>query len=227
VPAFSFQQMLLIALIVMAGGRSAQHEHAALAETALTGTITGEVALKRAPARRVAERYVGAAPAAERPMQEIPAVVYLKGSFETGGTPRPRPRLVQQDTTFVPGALTVQVGTTVEFPNGDPIFHNVFSYSKPKRFDLGRYPRGESKSVRFDEPGIVRIYCEVHKSMRALVVVVPGPHHAVVDETGRFTLADVPPGSYELVAVDADRGTRTVRVTVSAGQTSRVMVSLP
>ena len=219
--------MLLVAVIVSVTGGPAPFDDASAPDAVQTGTIAGEVVLKRAPARRVAERYAGAVPAAERSMQDVPAVVYLKGAFEPGTTPRPRPRLGQQDTTFVPGALTVQTGTTVEFPNGDPIFHNVFSYSKPKRFDLGRYPRGESKSVRFDEPGIVRIYCEVHKSMRALVVVVPGPHHAVVDERGRFVLNDVPPGSYELVAVDADRGTRTVRVTVSAGQTSRVTVSLP
>ena len=103
-----------------------------------------------------------------------------------------RPRLAQQDTTFVPAALVITVGTTVDFPNRDPFFHNVFSYSKTKRFDLGRYPRGESKEVRFDSPGIVKVYCEVHKSMRSLVAVVESPFHAVADSLGRFVIRDVP-----------------------------------
>jgi hypothetical protein len=183
--------------------------------------------MKPVPARRAAERYEGGpAPAAARPVQEIPAIVYLKGAVGSS-LDRPRPRLMQQDTMFAPAALAVQVGTTVEFPNRDPFFHNVFSYSKAKRFDLGRYPRGESKSVRFDQSGTVKIYCEVHKSMRALVVVVPSPFHAVVDGHGRFSIDAVPPGRYELVVVDSDRGTRTADVTVRAGQTSRVTVSYP
>ncbi|HEX6308029.1 MAG TPA: carboxypeptidase regulatory-like domain-containing protein [Longimicrobiales bacterium] len=192
-----------------------------------TGSITGEVRVAPVPARRAAERYAGAVPATERPVQAVPAVVYLNATADAGAAERPRLRLTQKDTMFAPGALVVQTGTTVDFPNGDPFFHNVFSYSKPKRFDLGRYPRGESKSVRFDEPGTVKIYCEVHKSMRAMVVVVPSPYHAVVDESGRFSIGDVAPGRYELVVVDADRGTRTVGVTVTAGQTARVTVSLP
>jgi hypothetical protein len=212
--------MLLLSLAALAGGRPA----AQALEPDATGRIEGEVRLSEAPARRTAERYAGAVPAAERAVQRLPAVVYLEGG--PGPTPPAgRPRLAQRDTMFVPGALVVQVGTTVDFPNGDPFFHNVFSYSKAKRFDLGRYPQGEAKQVRFETPGIVKVYCEVHRSMRALIVVVESPFHAVVDEQGRFTIDGVPPGRYTLVVVDADRGTRQTAVTVTARGTANVTVA--
>lgn len=222
---YALRAAVLIAVVV-AGIRPIWPGPAAAEALTRSGSITGEVRVPSEPARRAARRYAGPTPAAERPVQDVPAVVYLKASTAPGGAAEMvRPRLVQQDTMFAPAALAVTVGTIVEFPNADPFFHNVFSYSRPKRFDLGRYPRGESKSVRFDEPGTVKIYCEVHKSMRALVVVVPSPHHAVVDERGRFSIRDVAPGQYELVVVHADRGTRTVGVTVASGQTSQVTVS--
>jgi hypothetical protein len=94
--------------------------------------------------------------------------------------------MTQRDTTFVPSVVAVRAGGTVDFPNGDPFFHNVFSYSSAQRFDLGRYPQGESKSVTFDEPGIVELFCEVHEFMRGAVVVTENPFHAVVAEDGRF-----------------------------------------
>ena len=87
------------------------------------------------------------------------------------------------------------MGATVSFPNGDPLFHNVFSYSRAKRFDLGRYPKGESKTVVFDKPGYVKVLCEVHKWMRAGILVVENPYHAVVQESGRFQFDEVPAGT--------------------------------
>jgi plastocyanin len=213
----------LILALLLGHGRSLSPPSAA---AELTGSVSGVVQVARTPARRVAERYAGGTPAVVRTVQPVAAVVYLKGGTRSGGSSS-RPVLLQRDTAFVPGALAVEVGTTVLFPNGDPFFHNVFSYSKPKRFDLGRYPQGEAKAVRFDTPGVVKIYCEVHASMRALIVVTENPWHAVVDEDGRFTIRDVPPGRYELVVVDADRGQRTSRVTVTAGAATRVSVALP
>jgi len=223
---FALGSVVLVALAVMSGEATGSR-HLAGTRLQQGGVIAGEVRVARTPPRRTAERYAGAVPSAERPVQEVPAVVYLEGAPAARAASRHRSRLVQKDTTFVPGALVVEVGTTVEFPNADPFFHNVFSYSKPKRFDLGRYPQGESKSVRFDAPGIVKIYCEVHRSMRALLVVVESPYHTVVDERGRFSIPDVPPGRYELVVVDGERGTRTVDVTVTAGRTTNLTVSFP
>jgi hypothetical protein len=122
--------------------------------------------------------------------------------------------------------LVVPVGSTVEFPNLDDFFHNVFSYSSPKRFDLGRYPRGESKAVRFDEPGIVRIYCEVHESMRSAVIVTLNPYHAVVAEDGSFAIDNVPAGRHVLEIWHSDHDVRTVTVDVEAGRTTTLNIEL-
>lgn len=112
---------------------------------------------------------------------------------------RGRATLDQVDKTFVPALLPIVVGTTVDFPNHDEIYHNVFSYSRAKRFDLGRYASDEKRSVTFDTPGIVRVFCEIHSFMRATIVVVPTPHYSVVDESGGFELRDVPAGEYQLL----------------------------
>ncbi|MFI5372087.1 MAG: hypothetical protein ACHQ52_11060 [Candidatus Eisenbacteria bacterium] len=108
------------------------------------------------------------------------------------------PRLVQRDQSFDPRVLAVAVGSSVDFPNADPIFHNVFSVSPVKRFDLGRYSKGHSKRVTFDRPGLVNVYCEIHSNMAAYVLVLP--HHAFAQpaENGTFALPDVPPGHYQL-----------------------------
>jgi hypothetical protein len=120
----------------------------------------------------------------------------------------------------------VGVGTTVSFPNADPFFHNVFSYSSAKRFDLGRYPRGESKQVVFEEAGIVDVFCEVHEFMRSAVVVVESPYHAIVGDDFRFVIGDVPPGEYTLVVWHADLGMVEQQVTVTAGTAVRVSIEL-
>lgn len=187
------------------------------------GTIEGTIEVRQTPPRRTASRYAGAAVAA-RPIQPLPAVVYIEGAVP-GAPARPRatpPSMAQHDTAFVPGVLVVPVGTAVEFPNEDPFFHNVFSYSGPKRFDLGRYPRGESKTVQFDEPGVVNVYCEVHESMRAAIIVVENPFHATVGADGAFRITGVPPGRYRLVAWHADHGTDEAEVEVRAGGTAHV-----
>ena len=134
--------------------------------------------------------------------------------------------MAQQDSTFTPGVLVVPAGSTVEFPNRDDFFHNVFSYSSPKRFDLGRYRQGESKSVRFDEPGVVRIYCEVHESMRSAVIVSENPYWAIADDEGRFTIEGVPAGTWELELWHSDRESRTITVDVASGRTTSITVEL-
>lgn len=108
------------------------------------------------------------------------------------------PQLVQRNQSFDPRVLAVAVGASVDFPNADPIYHNVFSVSPVKRFDLGRYPRGHSKRVTFDRPGLVNVYCEIHSNMAAYVLVLP--HHAFTQPNadGTFTMPDVPPGHYRL-----------------------------
>jgi len=115
--------------------------------------------------------------------------------------PRPplvRPRLVQKNKRFEPHLLVVPVGTLVEFPNQDPFFHNVFSLYKGKRFDLGLYEAGSSRSVRFDRPGVSFIFCNIHPEMSAAVVALETPYYGISNNAGEVHIREVPPGRYRL-----------------------------
>ena len=124
-------------------------------------------------------------------------VIYLEGQF----TSKPVTATIEQKhRRFFPDTLVVPVGSTVSFPNLDPIFHNVFSLSKPSRFDLGNYPKDHTRTVAFSKPGIVFVGCHLHPNMGAVIVVSPNQWCAKADAAGRFTLRDAPPGSYTVVA---------------------------
>ena len=107
----------------------------------------------------------------------------------------PRPVLDQRNLSFSPQVLAVRVGTTVDFPNNDRVFHNVFSFRDGKRFDLGVYPVGARKQVQFDRPGVSRLFCNIHPNMAAYVVAVDTPYFSVSDDDGRFTVP-LPAGTY-------------------------------
>jgi plastocyanin len=118
---------------------------------------------------------------------------------EPGPTPvatEPRPRLVQRNKTFSPHLLVVTAGSTVEFPNKDPFFHNVFSLFEGKRFDLGLYEAGTARIVHFDRPGVCYIFCNIHPEMSAVVLVLDTPYYGISDEAGNVTVSGVPPGQY-------------------------------
>lgn len=214
---------LLLGIAVILAGIAIDIPRDAAAQT--TGTISGTVS-PSAP-RRTANRYPGGAQAPNR-VQPVPAVMFLKGRVE--GPPPPgwvaAPRILQKDTTFSPAAVVVTVGGTVAFPNDDPFFHNVFSFSGTKRFDLGRYPEGESKDVVFDRPGTVEVFCEVHAFMRGVIVVTESPYHAIAGPDGRFRMDGVPPGTYTLVAWHPDHEALEQQVKVTAGADTRVEVEL-
>src|SRR5438876_8237125 len=129
------------------------------------------------------------------------AVVYLDGSFPTP-TSHPTKQVAQKDLAFLPPLLPVQVGTTVEFPNLDDTYHNIFSYSPAKRFDLGRYRPEERPipSVIFDVPGLVTLRCDIHEHMRGLILVLNTPYFVVTNPDGRFRLSGLPWGRYTLKA---------------------------
>jgi plastocyanin len=129
------------------------------------------------------------------------AVVYLEGNFPRPTTPA-TVQLPQKDLAFVPSLLPIQVGTRVEFPNLDDTYHNIFSYSAPKRFDLGRYRPDERPipSEVFDEPGLVTLRCEIHEHMRGIILVLETPYFVVTDESGHFRLEGLPAGTYKLKA---------------------------
>jgi len=129
-----------------------------------------------------------------------PVVVYLEG-VDAPLDSIPRKRLLeirQKSASFSPTFLAIAAGETVVMPNDDVIFHNVFSYSTPNDFDLGLYPRGESRAKTFQYPGVVRIYCSIHESMNATIFVSPSTYFAVAGPTGAFSIRDVPPGHYRL-----------------------------
>jgi plastocyanin len=109
-----------------------------------------------------------------------------------------RPRIVQRNKTFEPHVIAVEVGTEVEFPNEDPFFHNIFSLFDGKRFDLGLYESGTTRTVRFDRPGVSFLFCNIHPEMSAVVVVVETHYFAVSDRSGHLLIHDVPDGRYEM-----------------------------
>ncbi len=128
-------------------------------------------------------------------------VVWLEPADPKVHFPAPAPRhteMVQKEKKFVPHILAVPVGTQVDFPNFDPIFHNAFSKFSGQPFDVGLYPPGSSKSITFARPGIVRVFCNIHQTMSAVIVVVKTPWYAVTNARGAFEMAGVPPGDYRL-----------------------------
>jgi plastocyanin len=107
-------------------------------------------------------------------------------------------QLVQKDKSFKPHVLVIPAGTVVGFPNLDPVFHNVFSLFEGKRFDLGLYEAGSTRSVRFDRPGVSYIFCNIHPQMSAVVIVMATPYYGISDRSGQISIANVPPGRYIL-----------------------------
>ena len=130
-------------------------------------------------------------------------ILYLDSKTQGGADAFQAPgpfRMEQRGESFVPHILPVPKGSTVEFPNDDVIYHNVFSLSKAASFDLGRYPRGDSRSVRFDQPGIVKVFCHIHPNMSAVILVLDHSRFTTPDAEGRFAFPDLPPGSYTVTA---------------------------
>jgi plastocyanin len=163
-----------------------------------TGVIRGRVLQPDVPVRHEARPSIGsvAATAHDATDRRI-AVVYLdayaRQAFEA--VPARRARMDQRNEQFVPRVLAVTVGTVVDFPNNDLPFHNVMSLAPGNAFDLGRYPKGRTRSARFDTPGIVPIICDIHKHMSAYVLVFSHPFFAVTDVDGRYTITGVPAGT--------------------------------
>ena len=186
-----------------------------------SGTIHGRVDFVAAPVDR--ERRVNASelgmPATHGPDDRRRSVVYLDPAPRAAFDAREEPHasLDQRDETFVPHVLAIVAGTTVDFPNSDRIYHNVFSLSKTKSFDLGRYPQGHFKSERFDRPGVVRVFCDIHSHMSAFILVFAHRYFAVADAEGRYRIDNVPPGTYNLVAWNEGVSSEPRPVTVPDG----------
>jgi plastocyanin len=158
-------------------------------EVRVTGRLMLEAEKRRGAARSPAGGVVWLTPLSE---SAIP-----KGAFDTSASPQ-RLRLVQEHKQFEPHVLVVPLGSLVDFPNRDPLFHNVFSLFNGKRFDLGLYEAGTTRTVLFDRPGVCYIFCNIHPEMSAVVVVLDTPYYAVCSAAGEIAIPRVPPGRYRL-----------------------------
>jgi plastocyanin len=216
------------AWIALAGGaRGPVHAALAMPET---GSVTGHVQIVAAPSRRLPS--AGAYPArtvslpVEHEATELANVVVF---VKAAATPAPAVRAVirQKGEEFRPHVVAVPVGSTVEFPNDDLIFHNVFSLSRAATFDLGRYPRGQSKNRTFAVPGLVKVYCHLHSHMNAVVRVFDHPYFSILDEQGRFRISGLAPGRHDVVAWHERVGEVTLAASVAAGRSATLLFSLP
>jgi plastocyanin len=181
-----------------------------LAASASAGTVKGRVQVVDKGGRKV------------RDVSDV--VVYVEG---VKTRPRPgRATVTMKGKTFLPRVVAVAVGGTVDFPNQDPIFHNVFSVSGENRFDLDLYKRPKSGSWTFQHPGIVRVYCNIHPQMSAVVLVRDNPHFTKASADGSFVIEDVPAGKYALRAWQERAGEGSVDITVTASDETSAELTL-
>jgi len=192
-----------------------------------TGVIRGRFVV---PAGEVTDRRPALVdPRAPRERVRRPGVVYLEvapaAAFESPVAARER--MDQRQETFVPHVLAIRTGTTVDFPNSDRVYHNVFSLSPTRRFDLGRYAVGRSKAVRFDRPGVVRVFCDIHSHMSAFILVFAHRYFALTQPDGSWQLPPVPAGSYTVVGWFEGEVRTTGQVDVRAGETASLDLQVP
>lgn len=154
-------------------------------------------------------------------------VVYLEGAAPGAASGSIATEMTQQDRRFSPDLVVVPAGSAVSFPNFDPIFHNVFSLSNPKSFDLGNYRQGQTRTVSFPKPGIVAVYCHLHPNMAGTILVTPNRWGVRVGADGSFLLADVPLGKYTIVAWHKTGGRFRKTVDVTDGRDSEIDFFVP
>ncbi len=155
--------------------------------------------------------------------------VYVEGSYPAPATGKSAAvaKMEQTGRRFSPELLVIEAGSRVSFPNGDPIFHNVFSLSKAKTFDLGNYSKGDTRLVTFSQPGIVYVNCHLHSNMTGTIVVAPNRWHTTLDRNGSFVLEDMPPGTYTVVAWHKAAGFFRQEVRIVPGRVGKVEFLIP
>ena len=178
--------------------------------SAATGTITGQLTYTMAQTA-INDAVVWAEPV---------------GALSTFPPPAQPAEMAQVQLAFTPRVLPVLVGTTVDFPNRDTVYHSVFSFARQQRFEIGLYPPGESRTVTFDKPGLVKVFCNIHDQMFGAILVLPTPYFSTSIPGGTFTLAHVPPGTYTVRVWHERLQGAPHTVTVTAGATTTLALVL-
>jgi len=154
-------------------------------------------------------------------------VVFIQNPPIPAQLPVTRARIVQENETFIPRVVAITRGSTVDFPNGDPFFHDVFSLSRSATFDLGSYPKGQTKSHIFRRAGLVKVYCHIHSHMTASIMVFDHPFFTIPKPDGTFSLDGIPEGAYRISAWHERIGEQSQAVRIDAGRASEVQFVLP
>jgi plastocyanin len=215
----------------MAVTTAVPHAQTPSAQTGTTGAIAGHVKLTARVRAPLASNAYPARTIEKHKAPTIPeirnVVVYLNNPGFRGALRTTKSELTQENETFVPHVLAITRGSTVEFPNGDPFFHNVFSLSSTASFNLGRYPRGQTRAQTFTKPGLVKVFCDIHSHMSASILVLDHPYFTIPAVDGTYELTNVPAGQYTLIGWHERVGERSVTVRVEAGRTATVDLTVP
>jgi plastocyanin len=202
--------MMALAAWLAAGPAEAQRPGPAAPPGAATGKVVGKVTLRDRGKPRSDHSGV------------VITIEGVPGDVVTPG----RAIIRQRRRAFVPALVVVTRGSTVEFPNDDKIFHNVFSLSRAARFDLGLYKSGTSKSVTLRRAGVVDVHCNTHSEMTAKIKVVDTSYHAITGQDGTFRIDKIPPGTYPIVAWQPRGEEYRGEITVAPGRTARIAIEL-
>ena len=215
---------MVVAAVALSAGASGVRQ-------STSGRITGRITLTATPRLPLTTSAYGRRDVAPKSPAATPdtrnVVVYVAGLKPSAPPAAVRARIAQRDEQFRPQVTAVTVGSTVDFPNEDPFFHNVFSLSRAGSFNLGRYPSGDSKSRRLSAAGTVKVFCHLHSQMSAVILVLDHPWFAIPSDDGSFTIADVPAGERTVVAWHERIGERREKVRIPAGGTAQLAFTLP
>lgn len=208
--------------------------------TATAGELRGKVVITRPKkmdsqimSRELIRRYVDKNIAYNQHAEDedYPTIVlYLESSVKfpkPAQTGNSKMLLNQVEQVFVPHVLPVMVGTTVDFLNSDDVYHNVFSFSPPKNFDLGRYRKGKSRSVTFDKSGVVKVYCDIHTHMNAFILVLENPYFTTTDEKGNFEIENIPAGKYTVKAWPGRWPEKSVEIEIKDSEVTTINFKFP
>lgn len=218
--------ILLLIVIIL---QPLRQETIAQARGIIKGKIEIEEVIKTSRRQRTGYQHDHTSTAAKTKTNEAEnVVIYLEeiGTKKDYSFSGKNPTLTQQNAEFIPKVLPILKGTTVEIRNDDKIYHNVFSLSDSKPFNIGRRPKGEIVPQTFNNTGVVRVFCDIHSHMSAYIIVLDNPFFTVGGKDGNYTISNIPPGKYLVTAWHDNFNTNPVEVTIEAGEIKTVNFDL-